>query len=159
MSPPVKEVAVPSGIARSKVLGWLKLSEESVSKDEDEVVDDDDTTFRPARLGLGAKFVQHKKVMASTPVEKGLQRKLGRYQERPDKRRSTNSSQQLQGSSSKNIAVAPDPKVAIEGDSDSDEEEETRGGSKAAAFGKRKIATQDVLLGAVDLRKGKKKRK
>eukprot|EP00873_Tetraselmis_striata_P046171 jgi/Tetstr1/466435/TSEL_010963.t1 len=68
---------VPSGAALQTVQGWLGVSNAAgllAGLKEDQAVEDGP---RPARLGLGAKFLAHKKAVALTGgVEKRLSNKI-----------------------------------------------------------------------------------
>eukprot|EP00897_Mesotaenium_endlicherianum_P000227 jgi/Mesen1/10204/ME000766S09570 len=178
---------VPTIEAYSVVQGWLKQM--TGWKEEDEVEPADEPELRPARLGLGAKYLPHSQVAASmTSLEKKLRARLipGRQKKRGEeddgeeeeeetvrggrpfsskknKSRSGNSSGKCMEEKSVGMAAVAG---IFNGESDDDEEEED---SRAGSFKRKRDAVPSAAAsqslqhpsesGSVKKRKKKKRKK
>eukprot|EP00232_Nephroselmis_pyriformis_P023064 CAMPEP_0182853114 /NCGR_PEP_ID=MMETSP0034_2-20130328/527_1 /TAXON_ID=156128 /ORGANISM="Nephroselmis pyriformis, Strain CCMP717" /LENGTH=88 /DNA_ID=CAMNT_0024983865 /DNA_START=69 /DNA_END=333 /DNA_ORIENTATION=- len=73
-------MAVTAALAQVK--GWLGIDENSDAEDYEE--GDGEPEFRPARLGLGAKFLSHNKAVALGGLENHLSKRIGASSKRRD---------------------------------------------------------------------------
>mmetsp|Transcript_24946 Transcript_24946/g.34375 ORF Transcript_24946/g.34375 Transcript_24946/m.34375 type:complete len:150 (+) Transcript_24946:95-544(+) len=115
-------VVVPSGYALSVVERWMSSTSTSSSvADDASQRESNSEATRPSRLGLGAKYLSHKKAVSASPAEQRLGKKLQQYK--------------TQGGGGSEAGSKYGSRVETD---ENDEEEDDEEESKASAFSQKR---------------------